>query len=342
MRTTRQLVWNEKWRLAALSRSDLVTASLAAVVVSLVFLLFHALGVTTEAHRFGRSVFLWMISHWQTSGPTLGTATDYSHGWLIPIASGAIIWYRRRELMAAPRSVSKWGLAVVIGALLLHWMGARAQLPRLSLFGLVGLTWGIPFYLFGWSFARILIFPCAYLIFCIPLNFLDSLTLPLRVYMTAATHFILNGLGFHIVQSGTALHSVVSLNVPVLLHPDNIKYSLEIADPCSGIRSLIAMVAITAIYAYLTQRTLLKKWLLFLAAVPLALVGNTVRILTIALVSEALGQRIGAGLYHDFSGYLIFMAITIPLMIFLGNILDADVKESWQRWKRALLNTSSS
>lgn len=333
-------IWSEKWRLASLTREELIHAAVGALIVGALFILFHALGNTADVKLYGRSTLLWMIGRWNDGGLTLGAA-DYSHGWLIPIVSLCVIWWKRQALMQAPKAPSRMGLAVVMVALFLHWFGAKAQLPRLSLVALVALIWGIPFYLYGRQVAKLLLFPCAYLFFCIPINFLDSLTLPLRVYMTTATHVILTGLGFAIVQSGTALHSVISMNAPVLLHPDNIKYSLEIADPCSGVRSLTAMVAITAIYGYLTQRTLLRKWILFLSAVPLALLGNMIRILTVSLVSEAFGGNVGAGIYHDFAGYLIFMAITIPLMILLGQALDADWKTSCQRWKETLLSPTS-
>lgn len=331
-------IWNERWRLAALSRGDLVQVGLAAVVLGLLYVLFHFQGSTPEAMRYGRSTILWMVGRWNDSGIAFGAA-DYSHGWLIPIASLAIVWWKRHELLQAPKAVSWAGLGFVVLGLFLHWFGAKAQLTRVSLFGLIVLLWGIPYYLYGRAVARVLIFPCAFLIFCIPMSFLDSLTLPLRVYMTVVVQFILNGLGFHIAQSGTALHSVLNPSAVPLLHPDNVKFSLEIADPCSGIRSLMAMVAITAIYGYLTQRTLLKKWVLFLAAVPLALAGNTFRILTIAILCESFGGQFTT-VYDGFAGYLIFMLFTIPLMILLGRILDSDLKETWRRWKLALLSPS--
>jgi len=321
-------VWSERWGLAALGADELIRLGFAALILGMIFVMFHLLGNTNDTKVYGRSALLWMVSRWNDSGIALGSA-DYSHGWLIPAASLAIVWWKRKALAEAPRSVCWTGLLVVVLALLLHWVGARAQQTRLSLFALVVLSWGVPFYLFGWPTARILMFPCAYLLFCIPMNFLDSLTVPLRIYMTIAVNFLLNGLGFHYVRSGTALHSIQG------------GFGLEVADPCSGIRSLTAMVAITAVYGYLTQPTLLKKWIMFLSAVPLALIGNMFRILTIALVSEAFGSELGAGLYHEFSGYVIFMAITIPLMVLFGNLLDYDYRKAWHQWKTALLSPTS-
>ena len=100
------------------------------------------------------------------------------------------------------------------------------------------------------------------------------------------------------------------------------------------------MTALTAVYAYLTQRTLVRQWLLFLSAIPLAIIGNIARITTVALVAEAFGQKMALGLYHDYSGYVVF-GVTITLMIGIGSMLSADYGQLRERWKYALLNHTS-
>jgi hypothetical protein len=166
-------MWAERWRLAALSRSDLIRAGLTALIFALAVLLFHLQGNTTDIRAFGRSAILWMVSWWR---PEASAGTDYSHGWLIPLASIGIIWMRRLELLSLPKKVSRWGLAFVVMALLLHWLGAKAQQTRLSLMALILLLWAVPFFFYGGPTARLLMFPCAYLLFCVPMAFLDGLT----------------------------------------------------------------------------------------------------------------------------------------------------------------------
>jgi exosortase len=192
------------------------------------------------------------------------------------------------------------------------------------------LLWGLPFYFCGWQVAKPLIFPISYLVFCVPLNFLDSLTFPLRIFMASLTSVILNGLGIAAERHGSAIYSMAAGG-----------FNFDVADPCSGLRSLLALTALTAIYGYLTQPTLIRKWALFLAAVPLAILGNMVRIVTVALVGEAFGQKVATGLYHDFAGYVIFMIITIPLMMAFGSMLNTNYREVWKRWKSALLSPTS-
>ncbi|MBU1693764.1 MAG: exosortase/archaeosortase family protein [Verrucomicrobia bacterium] len=317
-------IWSERWRLAVLTPDLLIKLALAAVLVGLTFCLFHLQGNTVEIRRFSRSTILWMVGRWQDANG------DNSHGWLIPWVSLWAVWHRRKEILSAPRRVSGGGLAVVVGALLMHWVGAKAQQVRLSLFALIGLLWGVPFYLYGWQVARHLVFPAAFLVFCIPLNFLDSLTFPLRLMVTVVSTHFLNGIGIAVRRSGSAIYSLAEGG-----------FQLDVADPCSGLRSIIALTALTAVYAYLTQKNMIKKWLLFAASIPLAIIGNIARVMTIALMAEAFGQEIAVGLYHDYSGF-IFFPVSLGLMILLGSLLNSDPKEVWFRWKNALLSPTSS
>lgn len=324
MTTATTAIWSERWRLAALSRDEVAKLLLAAVMAGLGFVLFHLEGNTTDMTVYGRSAVLWMVHRWNDSGG------DFSHGWIIPFVSIGILWYRRREIAAAPRSVSHVGLAIVILALLLHWFGAKAQQTRLSLMGLVLLLWGVPFYLYGWKLAKEIVFPCAYLIFCIPLNFLDSLTFPLRMFVTVMTTGVLNGLGIAAERSGSAIYSLAAGG-----------FHFDVADPCSGLRSLLAMTALTAVYAYLTQKTPLRKWILFLSSIPLAIIGNMARITTVALVAQAFGENLALGIYHDYSGYVVF-SVAITLMVALGGLLTLDYGLVWSRWKQRLLSPTLS
>jgi exosortase len=194
---------------------------------------------------------------------------------------------------------------------------------------LVVLTWGVPFYLFGWQVAKQLIFPCTYLIFCIPLNFLDSITFPLRMLVTVIATVLLNGLGIPVERVGSGIHSLTG------------GFDFDVAAPCSGLRSLLAMTALTAVYANLTQKTLIKQWILFLCAIPLAVIGNLVRITSIGLVAQAFGEDLAVNLYHDYSGYVVF-AVGILLMVGIGGVLNLNLSEVLKKWKQEYLNPTSS
>lgn len=314
-------VWSERWRLGALGTPELIQIGLVSVVIGLLFMLFHMLGNTVE-NVGSRSAFQWMFARWHD---TVSFGADYSHGYFIPFVSLWVIWYKRKEIFAVPLRTDARGLVLVVLALFIHWMGAKMQQTHFSLASLVLLIWGIPFYLFGWQLAKKLIFPCSYLIFCIPLNFMDVMAFPLRILSTKMATSMLNGIGIEAVRSGTA---ILIPSMPT---------GMDVADPCSGLRSLLAMTALTAVYAYFTQKTILKKWILFMSSIPLAVIGNIARIVTIAVVSEAIGGKLALGLYHDYSGYILFTA-SITAMVAIGGLLNLDFSEVAKKWKAALLH----
>ena len=278
----------------------------------LLFLSYGLNGNGEEVAARGRSAILWMTARWS------GVAGDLSHGWVIPLVSLFVVWRNRRSLVDAVRPPSTAGLCVLGLALILLPIGVRIQQTRLSLVSLVGVLWGLPFYLWGWSVAKRLIFPCAYLLFCVPMSFLDSMTFPLRLFASGTAAVVLNGLGVAVTRVGTAIVSSAGGGI-----------NLDVADPCSGLRYLLAMTALTAAYAFITQKTLFKKWLLFLMAIPLAVAGNVARVAAIGLVAHFFGQKAAMGLYHDYSGYVVF-GVAISLMIGLG----AFIAVPWRGWLR--------
>ncbi len=315
------LIWSDRWRLGALTSKELMDIGFASVIVGFLFVLFHLLGNAVESTR-SQSAFVWMISRWSDKE---SFGADYSHGFLIPFVSLAVLWFRRTDLKGAPKHICQWGLAVIVMALVFHWLGAKMQQTRISLVSLIMLLWGIPLYFLGWRTAKLLIFPCSYLIFCVPLNFLDGLSGPLQRVTTTVSHSMLSGLGIECQRVGTQL-----------MHP---AFQLNVEAPCSGLRSLLAMTAITSVYAYFVQKSLVSKWLLFLASIPIAMAGNIGRILSIALVSISAGQQFGTGLHHDWSGYVLF-ALAISLMIVFGKLLQVNYREVFRTWEKVYLSRS--
>ena len=315
------LIWSDRWRLGALSKHELINIGFVSVIIGFLFVLFHLLGNTVE-NIDSRSAFTWMIARW---GDTESFGADYSHGYLIPFVSLYVVWRNRDELFAAPKKICMFGLFVIISALFMHWVGAKMQQTRVSLMSLILLAWGIPLYFFGWQVAKRLIFPCSYLIFCVPLNFLDALSGPLQRMATSLGFIMIQGLGIEIQKVGTQLISPF--------------FSLNVEAPCAGLRSLLAMTALTAVYAYFTQKTFVKRWILFLLSIPIAVVGNIGRILSIALVSITAGQQYGAGLHHDWAGYVLF-TVSISLMVGFGKLLNINYMELFRTWKKAYLSHS--
>jgi exosortase len=320
-KTNNTLLWSDRWQLGALNRNELMNIGFVSVIIGFLFILFHLLGNRVENVNTA-SAFQWMIARW---GDKESFGADYSHGYLIPFVSLWVVWSKRAELFAAPKKVCQMGLVLIVAALAMHWLGAKMQQTRISLISLILLIWSVPLYFFGWQVAKRLIFPCSYLIFCVPLNFLDALAGPLQRIATTMGHEALLGLGIECQRVGTMLRSPY--------------FDLNVEAACSGLRSLLAMTALTAVYAYFTQKTLLKKWLLFMMSIPIAVAGNIARIVSIALVSITTGQKFGAGLHHDWSGYVLF-TFSISLMIGAGKLLHVNYRELFVSWKKTYLNRS--
>jgi exosortase len=130
----------------------------------------------------------------------------------------------------------------------------------------------------------------------------------------------LNLIGVKVYQQGTGIYSALDRFLP-----------LEVADPCSGIRSLVALVALTSLYGYVTMSVTWKKWVLFASSIPLAVVGNLARIMTVALVAQGFGQDLAMKVYHDYSGYIVF-SLAILCMIGLGATLNINYRDMVHHW----------
>jgi exosortase len=235
---------------------------------------------------------------------------DMKHGWVIPFVSLYALWKMRKDISKClSAGQPSWlGLLWTCLFLVLAWFGARGQQSRIEQLSLIGLFWSVPYTFWGGRMAKLLLFPAGFLLFTVPISsFLDFFTMHLRMFSSSMATGILNGFGMEIERSGTALFS----------RTPGGEFSVDVADPCSGIRSLFAMMALTAAYAHFTLKSPLQKWALFACSLPIAMIGNMFRIFSICLVARFFGQEIATGFYHDYSGFVIFI-IGVFLMFEVG------------------------
>ncbi len=313
--------WWAGFRWTRLSVAAQTEIGFWAVVVGMLYFLFHLHGNSQEIALAQKSIFLWLRSRW---------VDDFSYCQFLPLASLFALWLRRKEIAAAPRHANFWGIPVILLALFLHWAGVLAQQPRLSVAAFILLLWGIPFLLYGYRLARWLLFPCGYLFLAIPLNFIDSMTAPLRLLATTVSAFLLNGFGLEVQRVGAGLFSGTGNS-----------FAFNVAPECSGLRSLLAMTSLMAFYAWYSQTTLLKKWALFLFCIPVAVIANICRIILVVIVAAFFGQDTAMGLWHDYSGYPIFL-ISILLMLALDRLFNLDYRATWKKLKNLFLDRASS
>ncbi len=242
---------------------------------------------------------------------------DMSFGWLVPVFSGYILWTVRRELKESVGRPSFLGLLACLPCLAVALLGTRGLQVRLEQVGFVGLCIALPWAFFGRRTAKLCVFPAIFLLFTIPLaTFLDVVTIHLRLLASGTAFSILKGFGIEVVQKGTAI---------IALGPN--PFNIDVAEPCSGLRSLFALMALTASYAWFTQSTWLRRIVLFACSIPLAVLGNVVRILTICLCAAWTSSDFAMGFYHDYSGYVIFI-VAIVFMVICGEVITRFA-DSW-------------
>lgn len=238
-----------------------------------------------------------------------GVMEDLSYGWYVPVFSLYVVWRERRKLAESVGEPSLWGLALAVPSLFVGFLGAGGSQIRLEIVGFVGLLLSLVLAVFGRRIARQALFPILFLLFCLPLHsFLDLVTIHLRMFAVSVAYGVLKGIGVEAVRQGTMLSSASG------------SFAIDVAEPCSGLRSLFALMALTAGYGYFTQPTWLRRGVLFALSIPIAIVGNVVRILTIVLVAATCSPEFATGFYHDYSGYVVFL-VAVALMVASGGLV---------------------
>jgi len=232
------------------------------------------------------------------------TENDYVHGRFVPIAIIGLLFIERKKLLAAKLSSSNWGLALVVIGCLFFMLSVRTLQPRIAIGALPFLILGSSLYLCGWKVTKILIFPISLIYFAIPLPGLNQATNQLQILATQTAFHLSTLLGANVEVVGNNINSL-----------DESWPGFNIAEGCSGVRSLIALTLISAIYAHLTQKTLWKKLVLFTSSIPLALIANGLRVTTIILIAEYWNADFAAKTYHNFSGFIFFPLGLVGLML---------------------------
>jgi exosortase len=225
---------------------------------------------------------------------------DYSHGFLVPLLSAYLIWQRRDKLAEIVRKPSNWGLVVVAFALTLLFLGSLGAELFLTRVSIILMICGLIVYFSGWGLLRGMAFPLAFLLFAIPIPVLiyNEIVFPLQFIASRFATTILETLNlFPIMREGN-----------VLIMPG---MRLEVVEACSGIRSLMSLLALAAGYGYLAEKSVPVRWFLIVAMVPLAIVSNGTRVMITALMTNYIGPQAAEGFMHEFSGWVIFVVATV-------------------------------
>lgn len=236
------------------------------------------------------------------------TDDNYSHGYLIPPIAAYLAWERRHKFLAAPARASLFGLIVVVGSvavLALGVLGIELFLTRISLIGVLG---GTVLFFYGWPRFRVLLFPLAFLILMVPLPAIlfNQIAFPLQLNASQFGEAVIRAAHIPVLREGNVL---ILANI-----------SLEVAEACSGIRSLISLLTLAIVFGYIGDSRNWARVLIALSAIPVAVVTNGARVAGTGIAAHYYGEAAAQGFFHEFSGWLVFIA-AFALMLLLHRLL---------------------
>lgn len=234
---------------------------------------------------------------------------DFSHGFLIPIISIFFIYEKRNQLLTLNPSGQWIGLGLTIFGIMLLFLGNLAAEYFTERFSLIVVMGGIIFFLLGKEFFKALFFPLIFLIFMIPIPSLlmDRITFPMQLLASTVAANSLYLIGIPVLKEGNIIHLANN--------------SLEVAEACSGIRSLISLLALSVVFAHFTQKNLWKRMLLVICALPIAVIANAARVSGTGALSYYYGEEVAQGFFHGFSGWILFVMAFVCLFI-VGSLLS--------------------
>lgn len=229
---------------------------------------------------------------------------NYSHGLLVPFISGYFLYRRLDELKAATVKESNWGLPIVIFGiflLIVSYVGTEYFTMRSSFIVVLA---GLVVFFLGYEVFKASAFSIAYLFFMVPLPYLiyDSIAFPLKLMVSKYSVIALKAMGIIVWREGN-----------IIMFPN---IELEVADACSGIRSLMSLIALTVAFAYIFHKSNPKRVILVLSAIPVAILANGLRVISTGILAQHWGAAAAEGFFHEFAGFAVFaLAILIVLMI---------------------------
>ncbi len=253
--------------------------------------------------------FIWMGDRF------LAPDSYYAHGFLIPLISGFLIWARREKLKQINKNSSLLGLWIVIGGFIIHLIGAWWRVDFVSGVSFIIVIAGLILYFFGKDIVRQLLFPLTFLIFMVPLPLVTVANINLKLKLLAAqlATMIINEMGISAVREGSIIQMMYS--------------TLTVDNPCSGLKSLISLLALGSLFAYWSKLSKFKKILIFILSAPIAILANTLRVVFLCFISDTYGTKIAmAGFFHTFSGVLVFIFAFIGLIV-IGRILKTSKEQ---------------
>jgi exosortase len=236
--------------------------------------------------------------------------SNYSHGFLVPLVSAYLVWKKKDKLITLERKKSYLGFLIFLLGLGIYIIGTAGAEYFSARFSLIIVLFGLVYYLNGKEWAKELLFPVGFLVFMVPIPnvIYYAIAFPMQMLSSKLTQNVLHFIGLPSVRQGN-----------IILLPN---YSMEVAEACSGLRSLVSLLALGAFFAYITfpgepdtRKSNLKRLILFLSVFPIAIGANIFRILITAIGAYMISPKLAEDFLHKLSGLVVFLISVLLLFI---------------------------
>ncbi|NSW78187.1 MAG: exosortase/archaeosortase family protein [Chthonomonadetes bacterium] len=238
---------------------------------------------------------VFLVERWSSS-------EEFSHGFLVPLVSLFLLWRKREVIRQTPLQVCPWGLLVMALGLLMQVASEWASVAFLKSLAVPVALGGLAWYLTGTRMMRVALFPYLFLYFAVPWPdfMIELLSVPLQHFSAASSAMLLGLMGVPIERDG--------------VHMWTPRFDVEVAVPCSGIRSMVAILGIAALVGYLTQGRLWAKGAVFLSGIPITMLANILRIAAIVVMGHYISADFAMTFFHDYSSPFLFFISALSLL----------------------------
>lgn len=247
--------------------------------------------------------FMWMWDRW------FARDSYYSHGILVPFVSLFFVWQLRGELAKIKRSCSPWGVKLIAAGILVHIVSSMFRVNFSSAFSFLVVFYGLVLHFFGGRIFKKILFPLMFLLFMVPLPMavISNISFRLKMFAAQLAEIVINKMGIPAIRKGSMIIMRDSYVV--------------VDDVCSGLRSLISLTALGSIFAYMFDKGTVKRVVLFLSTIPIAVFTNMCRVVALSVISEVWGSQYASGMVHDITGFMVFV-VAFLLLLAVQNLLE--------------------
>jgi exosortase A len=241
------------------------------------------------------------------------SSEEYSHGFLIIPISAFILWNKRQLLAGITFTSSGAGIGVILFSLCLYVIASYSGIITLASFTMILTIAGMVIYFFGLRAFKGLLFPLAFLLFMIPVpsQIYSAATIPLQLFVTKVSIWAASLAGMPIYREGNVIYL-----------PD---HTLQVVNACSGLRSMVSLLMLSAIFGYLTLTSNLSRTILFFSGIPVSILVNIIRVLLMISAFYYFDYDLATGSTHTLFGIGIFF---VALLIIY---LLKEVLAIWER-----------